>query len=149
MNYSEIEIALQEVPGEISICFSITGCQIKCNGCHSPFLWNKKTGNKLTQEVFENVLNKYQGLASCVLFMGGEWFEKELLNYLTTAKKKGFNTCLYTGRDTINNNLKSQLTWLKTGPWKIDKGGLNSKTTNQKFIEVKSNQILNHLFLKN
>jgi len=149
MNYSEIGIVLQEVPGEISICFSITGCKLKCKGCHSSFLWNENSGTELTQEKFVNTLNKYKGFASCVLFMGGEWCEKELLNNLVIAKRNGFKTCLYTGENNIKKGLKDQLTWIKTGPWNPEKGGLNSKFTNQKYIEVKTNQTLNHLFLKN
>jgi len=149
MNYSEIEIVLQEVPGEVSICFSITGCELKCDGCHSPYLWNKKRGKELSEKVYRNVLNKYKGFASCVLFMGGEWYPRQLKEYLSIAKEMGFNTCLYSGENTIEKQLKTQLTWLKTGSWIESFGGLNSANTNQKFIEVKTNKILNHLFLKN
>ncbi|MFD1292512.1 anaerobic ribonucleoside-triphosphate reductase activating protein [Lutibacter holmesii] len=149
MNYSEIEIVLQEVPGEISICFSITGCGVQCKGCHSSFLWNKHNGTKLTEEVYKSILTKYNGFASCVLFMGGEWCLNELTNYFKIAKNLGFKTCLYTGETEIPKKLKVELTYLKTGPWVESLGGLNSKKTNQKFIEVQTNQILNHLFLKN
>lgn len=149
MNYAEIDIVLQEVPGEISICFSITGCKIKCQGCHSPFLWNEKFGNKLTEELFQNTLLKYQNFASCVLFMGGEWCKDELIQLLNEAKKYGYNTCLYSGEDEVDQQIMKRLTWLKTGPWIETRGGLDSKNTNQQFIEVKTNKILNHLFIKN
>ena len=43
----------------------------------------------------------------------------------------------------------SQLTYLKTGNWQKHLGGLDNKKTNQQFIEVQSNNNLNHLFLKN
>lgn len=146
MKYADISIVLQEVPGEISICFSITGCELKCNGCHSSYLWNKDSGMLLTEEIFTKTLNQYKNLASCILFMGGEWHEKELINYLKLAKSLNFTTCLYTGEEEISTEILNELTWLKTGPWINKLGGLNRSTTNQKFIEVKTNKKLNHLF---
>lgn len=140
---------MQEVPGEVSICFSISGCKLLCEGCHSPYLWKEGAGRLLTEELFNKTLKKYMGLASCVLFMGGEWHKSELLGYLAHAKKQGYNTCLYSGEEEVDEKLLSQLTWIKTGKWKSSLGGLDSTTTNQKFKEVKSNNILNHLFLKN
>lgn len=149
MNYSSIQIVLTEVPGEVSICFSICGCQIRCKGCHSPFLWKEGNGHELTSTLFEETLKKYKGLASCVLFMGGEWHKKELITYLEYAQKAGYKTCLYSGEKQISNEIKQHLTWCKTGEWDADLGGLDSPTTNQEFIEVQTNNKLNHLFLKN
>lgn len=148
MYYYSIQIALQEVPGEVSICFSISGCTIHCEGCHSPFLWKEKNGTELTQPIFESTLKKYEGFASCVLFMGGEWHKDSLISYLEYAQKAGYKTCLYTGEDQIGDDILKHLNWVKTGKWIAKLGGLDSRTTNQKFIEVKSNNILNHLFLK-
>lgn len=146
MNYAEIDIVLQEVPGEISICFSITGCKLKCNGCHSSFLWNEKSGNALTKELFQKTLLKYQKFASCVLFMGGEWCKNELIQLLKEAQEFGYKTCLYSGEEKVDQQIMKYLTWLKTGPWIETCGGLDSKKTNQQFIEVKTNKILNDLF---
>lgn len=149
MYVHNFQIVLQEVPGEISLCFSISGCSIQCKGCHSPFSWKKDNGSILTKQYFLEQLKKYKGIATCVLFMGGEWHEKELIDNLELAKKIGYKTCLYTGQEKVSIQLKKQLTWLKTGKWKEHLGGLDSKNTNQKFIEVKTNKKLNHLFLKN
>ncbi|WP_067144920.1 anaerobic ribonucleoside-triphosphate reductase activating protein [Pseudotamlana agarivorans] len=147
MYYYNMQIALQEVPGQISICFSICGCQLKCQGCHSPFLWKEKNGEKLTQNIYLDILNRYKGLASCVLFMGGEWHAQKLSKYLNIAQKQGYKTCLYTGETTVPKHILDELTWLKTGKWIPELGGLDSKKTNQKFIEVQSNKVLNHLFI--
>lgn len=145
----DFQIALQEVPGEISLCFSISGCQLRCKGCHSPFLWKENTGQKLTLENYNKLLEKYKNYATCVLFMGGEWHPEALEILLISAQKHSYKTCLYTGENSISNNLKQHLNWLKTGPWVEALGGLNSKKTNQKFIEVQTNETLNHLFYKN
>ena len=149
MNYSDLTITMQEVPGEISICFSICGCKLHCKGCHSSYLWNENNGETLTEESFKKTLSRYKNLASCILFMGGEWYEKELINYLKVAKAQNFTTCLYTGKLNVSNKILEQLTWIKTGAWIEELGGLDSQKTNQQFIEVKTNQILNHLFQKN
>ncbi len=147
MYCSNIDIVLQEVPGQISICFSISGCPIRCQGCHSPFLWDEN-GLLLTNDKYIEILNKYKGYANCVLFMGGEWCGAELTDKLKTATEMGFETCLYTGLEQVDKQITQNLTWLKTGPFIKELGGLESPTTNQRFIEVKSNTILNHLFLK-
>ena len=149
MNYSDINIALQEVPGEISISFAITGCALKCEGCHSSYLWNKNNGTLLTEDLYLKTLDQYKNLASCILFMGGEWHEKELINYLKIAQTHNYTTCLYTGEEQISEKILNELTWIKTGPWKKELGGLDSPKTNQLFKEVKTNNKLNHLFLKN
>ncbi|MFB9056934.1 anaerobic ribonucleoside-triphosphate reductase activating protein [Mariniflexile ostreae] len=149
MYFHNMQIVLQEVPGHISICFSISGCTMHCEGCHSPFLWKQKNGQKLTLDIFTSILNQYKGFSDCALFMGGEWHPEELITYLKLAKKKGYKTCLYSGEDHIDPNILAQLDWVKTGKWIAKRGGLDALTTNQKFIEVKSNTILNHLFIKN
>ena len=149
MNYSDIEIVLQEIPGEISICFTITGCALQCQDCHSPYLWKEENGKLLTPKIYNETLTKYKGFASAVLFMGGEWHPKTLKRYLKTAKNMGFKTCLYTGLNSVDSKIMSKLTYLKRGNWKKNLGGLDNKKTNQQFIEVQSNNNLNHLFLKN
>ncbi|WP_299780748.1 anaerobic ribonucleoside-triphosphate reductase activating protein [uncultured Formosa sp.] len=149
MYYTNIQVVLQEVPGEISICLSICGCKLHCKGCHSPMLWKEKHGKKLTSEFFKGLLKKYKGFASCILFMGGEWHETELINYLCLAKTEGYKTCLYSGEQHINKKILNHLTWVKTGRWISELGGLDIASTNQKFIHVQSNKLLNHLFFKN
>ncbi len=149
MNYYDLQVVLQEVPGEISLCFSITGCPLQCEGCHSSFLWKKKNGAPLTKELYSSLLDQYQGLASCVLFMGGEWHHDKLTDMLQIANQKKFKTCLYTGEENVSNDHLEHLTWIKTGKWIPALGGLESKSTNQKFIDVRSNKKLNHLFIKN
>ncbi len=149
MHYYDFHVVLQEVPGEISLCFTISGCPLRCEGCHSPFLWKKGSGEKLTKSMYEDILDRYHGFASCVIFMGGEWYKKELIDHLKYAKEKGYKTCLYTGLEMVDEQILKHLTWIKTGRWDKTLGGLDSKMTNQQFIEVKTKQQLNHLFIKN
>lgn len=149
MRYSEFTVTTQEVPGELSLCFTITGCPLQCRGCHSPYLWKAGSGQVLTDELYEDILQKYQLLASCVLFMGGEWHSRELIDKLMQAREMGYETCLYTGLDSLQDSILQQLTWVKLGPWIARNGGLDSLNTNQRFIRVSTNESLNHLFIKN
>lgn len=146
MNSTRPDIVFQEVPGEISLCFSISGCNIGCKGCHSTELWNEDYGTALTETSFIAWLDKYQQLISCVLFFGGEWHAEQLINLLTIAKQRGLNTCLYSGQKYIDLSITQHLTYLKTGQWHSALGGLNSPSTNQRFINVETGESLNHLF---
>lgn len=144
----DFHVVMQEVPGEISLCFSISGCPLRCEGCHSPFLWKEKYGTPLTFSAYRDILYRYSGFASCVLFMGGEWHPKTLLKFLKYARRNGYKTCLYTGLDAVDPALQAQLTWIKTGRWVASLGGLDAKGTNQRFTHVETGETLNHLFHK-
>lgn len=149
LHFHNIEIVLQEVPNQLSLCFTITGCPLRCKGCHSPYLWKKENGKPLTDELFLDKIEQYDEMVSCILFMGGEWEEKDLIRKLQMAQKRNLYTCLYTGKEDISPIIKKHLTWLKTGAWIAHLGGLESNTTNQKFIELSTGKVLNHLFRKN
>ena len=141
-------VVFQELPNEISLCFSITGCKVGCKGCHSTELWDANAGTELSNAKFEQYLNRYESLISAVVFMGGEW-QPELLNQkLKNAKQRGLKTCLYSGQELVDKCLDKHLDYLKLGPWRQDLGGLESSTTNQRFIELTSGNLLNHLFVK-
>jgi anaerobic ribonucleoside-triphosphate reductase activating protein len=148
MFYYDFQIVLQEVPGEISLCFSICGCKLECKGCHSSYLWKEQNGKILLINTYLETLNIYKDYASCILFMGGEWQSKELIEFLKIAKHKNFKTCLYTGEESVPKDISNELTFLKTGQWKKELGGLESEITNQNFTDVKQNKNLNYLFSK-
>ncbi|MDD4922340.1 MAG: anaerobic ribonucleoside-triphosphate reductase activating protein [Bacteroidales bacterium] len=146
MHYYKKEIVLQEVPGEISLCYFICGCPLRCQGCHSAFTWSENTGHALDIKEYLNTLERYRGYISCVLFMGGEWHEEELTVLLQAARIRKLSTCLYTGLEDIPQALKNELTYLKTGPWISKLGGLDSTETNQKFIQLQTGDCLNDTF---
>lgn len=148
MNIYKYDIVFQEVPNEIAIAFYVCGCPLRCPGCHSPELWTEKTGFSLTEPLFKDILKKYRTRATCVLFLGGEWHPKVLQDYLSIARAEGFLTALYTGLDTLPQPLIKHLDFLKTGPWRADLGGLDSPITNQIFMDLRSNTVLNSYFIK-
>jgi anaerobic ribonucleoside-triphosphate reductase activating protein len=148
MKIYNTDIVLQEVPDEISLSITVSGCRKMCDGCHSPFLWTETNGNNFTLRELEELLEKYKNYISCVVFMGGEWFMDELIVMLKKIKEGGLKTCLYTGEEEIDDKIKENLDFLKTGRWINELGGLNSPTTNQKFTNIKTKQILNKKFQK-
>jgi len=153
MNYSNPQIVFQEVPNEISLAISISGCDLACNGCHSAFTWDENYGKSLSLENIDILLKNYEGLISCFLFYGGEWNIKKLLPLIKYIKNKNLKICLYTGREIseINIELIELLDYLKTGRYLKNLGGLQNKKTNQKFYKINNGIILeelNYLFWK-
>lgn len=143
------QICFQEVPDEVSLAFTITGCPLACTGCHSRDTWDAGKGEALTDAVFKVWLERYQHLITCVLFFGGEWHPDTLLAKLRIARQAGLKTCLYTGMNKVPARLQQHLDYLKTGRWHAELGGLDRATTNQKFVELGSGNLLNFRFQEN
>lgn len=146
MKFYNYEIVFQEVPNEISLCFTITGCKLRCSGCHSSYLWNENNGSELTVDIFQSLITKYNGFISCILFMGGEWEPDSLILFLDIANTHGLKTCLYTGEDYILPEIRNHLTYLKTGKYIKELGGLGSPITNQRFIIASSGEDVSNVF---
>lgn len=149
LRFSNEQIVWQEVPNETSLAFSFNGCPLGCKGCHSTELWCAGRGTILTAEYLQQRLAQYHGLISCVLFMGGEWHSEQLAPLLQLVRANGLATCLYTGLEAheVPAHLLPFLTYLKTGRWIAERGGLNSLTTNQRFTDLRTGENLNHLFV--
>lgn len=80
--------------------------------------------------------------------MGGEWLPDVLRRMLEVVREAGLKSCLYTGleREELSAGLLPYLTFLKTGHWRPELGGLDSPTTNQRFIRIHTDENLMHLF---
>lgn len=128
-------VVLQEVPGEVSIAWAVQGCKQGCSNCSYKSL-EKYGTEELTIKRFESILEDNMGLATCVVWMGGEW-EDDFIEYLHRAKSLGYKNCLYTGMRLLSEvpqNILSCLDYCKVGKW--EGKGLNDPDTNQKFWEV-------------
>lgn len=138
--FSDYEITVQDVPDEIALTISLSGCPLHCKGCHSQFTWDSKYGEELTDEKFKTLLSKNKHI-SCVLFYGGEWQIERLLELIKIAKEFNLKTCLYTGLileeiKQTKQQLLDILDYIKVGRWIQEKGGLNKKNTNQRFYKI-------------
>ena len=65
------------------------------------------------------------------------------------ARAAGLKTCLYTGLDDVPSAIRAELTFLKTGAWRRERGGLDDPATNQRFIRTADGEVLNQLFWRN
>ena len=142
------DIAFQEVPNEVSLILSISGCPARCVGCHSIDLWKDKNGVFLSEELFLSYLKMYEGLLTCVCFFGGEWQKEQLIKLLRIARSHNLKTCLYSGEKGIPEDIEMHLTYLKLGPWIESLGGLESIHTNQRIMNLETGEVLNHYFWK-
>lgn len=146
LNAFEPRVVLQEVPGEVSLAWLISGCPLACPGCHSQHSWDPAAGTLLTAERLQGWLERYRGLLTCVLFFGGEWDRDALLPLLRQVRRQGLKTCLYTGRERVSRTLSAELDYLKIGAWVAQLGGLDSRHSNQRLICLHSGRSLNHHF---
>jgi anaerobic ribonucleoside-triphosphate reductase activating protein len=138
MRYACHTVGALEVPGEISLIYTITGCPLRCRGCHSADLRSPEAGRLLEKEDFAAELKLYDGLASCVCFLGGEWEPDELIEWLRDARAHGYKTCLYTGRSTVDDRIAVELDYVKLGPFVPELGGLDAPGTNQRFLNLRT-----------
>ena len=121
----------REVPGEITLGISISGCTIRCKGCHSRELWEDK-GTPLDVETLCGLLNQHNGI-TCLLLLGGEHDIGALTELFMYAHKR-VKTAWYCGLDRLPKQhlgIMQYLDWIKLGHFDIELGGLDSPTTNQ------------------
>lgn len=149
LKYLYTKEVFAEVPGEISLGISISGCPIHCIGCHSRELWEDK-GTLLTIEELERLLDKHKGI-TCLCLLGGEGDIDSLTELFQYAYKK-VKTAWYCGLDLIPKSklgIIQYLDFLKLGHYDQELGALDSITTNQRFykIEHKGNGEYNNIDL--
>ena len=142
--FSHKQVVFQEVPGEVSLSFSVSGCNLKCHGCHSAFTWDAEYGEPLTTEVLIENLNKYKDLITCVLFFGGEWRTDYLLKLFSIVKDRGLKVALYTGSEVfeLDHSLVDTCDLLKVGRYVAELGGLQSPSTNQRFLRREGSELV-------
>lgn len=141
LKYLYCKEIFKEVPGEITLGISISGCQIRCNGCHSRELWEDK-GIILGMTEFQWLLNQHTGI-TCVCLFGGEHDIDSLIELFMYAHKR-VKTAWYCGLDRIPDNKKGilqYLDYLKLGHYDQELGGLDSLTTNQKLYLVNNGKL--------
>ena len=136
------QITFQEIPDEICLSLHIAGCPLRCEGCHSSDAWAKTKGTPFAVMQFRQILDRYAAALTCVVFLGGEWHETELVQLLAHARSRNLKTALYTGLDDVSEQLKSRLDYLKTGRWLPHRGGLDSPNTNQRLIDLQTGKLI-------
>ena len=136
LKYIYCKEVFSEVPGEISLGISISGCRQHCYGCHSRELWEDK-GTSLTIDELQSLLDKHKGITT-LLLLGGEADIDSLIELFQYAYKK-VKTAWYCGLDLIPKDklgIVQYLDFLKIGHYDQELGGLTSPTTNQRFYKI-------------
>lgn len=149
MKFSSVQVVFQEVPNEISLAFQIVGCPLRCPGCHSSDLWTSQHGRLLNIDSLMSEVNKYRNSISCVLYLGGEWEADELIRQLERIQSCGLKTALYTGLELaqVSSEILKRLDYIKYGPYDALLGPLSSPNTNQRLVNLKTNENLNRYFI--
>lgn len=142
LKYSNAVVTFVEIPTEVTLCINITGCPIKCEGCHSPHLW-EDTGEELTPVVLSDLIAKNEGITA-VSLMGGDANPEEIYNLAKCIKNNtNLKVCWYSGEYLRKDFPKEYFDYLKTGPYNKELGGLDNMTTNQRFYKIRLKEIKN------
>ena len=95
-------------------------------------------GDKLLEN-FLKIVQLYLSYATCICFLGeGEntiYEHREFYEMTEIAGRYNLKTCLYCGRDTDIEEWMNIFDFVKLGSYREDLGGLDSPSTNQRFLE--------------
>jgi len=141
LKYANAQVVFQEFPGETTLAINISGCPNHCPDCHSPYLW-KDEGTPLTVDALTGLIEPYKDTITCVGFMGGDQ-NIRALHYLIDAVKPtypGLKFGWYSGRNHWTDNIIEPFDYVKFGPYKKERGGLDNPTTNQIMLKRIANE---------
>lgn len=136
LKYLYNQIIFSEIPNEVTLGISISGCTIRCPACHSRELWEDK-GTPLTIEELDRLLNENKG-ATCLLLLGGER-DIDYLIFLFQHIYGKIKTAWYCGLDLVPKDklgIMQYLDYIKIGHYDDELGGLASPTTNQRLYSI-------------
>ncbi len=133
MKFDSYDITYKEIPDEVSLSISVSGCPFECSGCHSPHL-RKDIGTDIWSVI--ELIEKYSEHITVVCFLGHgglyDTIEFEKLLGLLSGLFPGLEFALYSGFDHMFEGFKPYLKYYKIGRYIKELGGLESETTNQK-----------------
>lgn len=155
-------ITLAELPDRIAVYLELGNCLLECEGCHSNHLWYSKNpiteADKMThlKDIIDYVWQQKKKGADAVVIMGGSHNKMCITNLIKLIKAcyvflpVGLYVGLEDNSELVKDVLKKipELTWLKTGGYKKELGGLDSPKTNQKFYRRnEEEEWVDHSFL--
>ena len=153
LRFVNYNIVFQEVPGEVTLAINLSNCPNRCTGCHSPYL-QENTGLVLDNNILNKLLEKYGNTITCVCFMGGDASPKKVEQcsvFLRNQTNERIKTAWYSGKNYFPKDCSLQnFDYIKLGAYIEQLGGLDSKTTNQRFYRIDNGKMINMtgMFLK-
>lgn len=139
LRYANYCTTFREVPDEISLCINISGCKIRCMGCHSRYLWDEM-GQYLDFSALKALIRMHNGI-SCVCLMGGDHEFESILELGKVIKKCGLKAAWYSGKDILDDKALEVFDYIKVGRFIETLGGLDSSNTNQKMLKIEKDKI--------
>ena len=131
LKYYNFDIVFQEIPDEVTLAVNITNCPHRCQDCHSPHLHND-IGHVLNEAEVDALLKKYGKQITCFCFMGGDATPQDVEHLAAYVRQKSrLKVAWYSGNSQLPQNF-SKFDYVKVGPYLPGKGGLKSRTTNQR-----------------
>lgn len=140
-------ITLNEVPDKVSFFIELGSCTQRCKGCHSKELWEEVKEPTSLDVLLKEAEEAIDKGANAIVLMGGtcNGLNIKELSTILQALSEIAPTCLYSGSDDqrLNHFLaeNTNITWIKTGSYKEELGGLSSPTTNQRFYRKEYEEI--------
>lgn len=138
IRYVNTGVVFQEVPDEVTLSINISNCPCHCIGCHSKYLW-EDIGEPLNYLAIDDMLRKYGDDITCVGLMGGDANPLEVNDMAAYIKSKNerLKVAWYSGRHEVAEGIDLRnFDFIKLGPYIESRGGLDKRTTNQKFFRV-------------
>lgn len=148
MKYVDTMVTFSEIPCEITLCVNISGCKIRCEDCHSAYLW-QDIGTALTFKKIDDMIASNDGI-TCMCIMGGSDYAAlvQIMRRIKSYYK--IKTAWYTGEDNLNPYILQNLqffNFIKVGRYDERRGPLTSNTTNQIFYEVVNGNLVDRTSL--
>ena len=140
-------ITLNEVPDRVAFFIELGSCTQRCKGCHSKELWEEVKEPTSLDVLLKEAEKAIDKGANAIVLMGGtcNGLLTEELYIILQALSEIAPTCLYSGSDDQKLNCffaeNTNITWIKTGSYKEELGGLSSPTTNQRFYRKEYEEI--------
>ena len=135
-------ITAAEIPNKLAVYFEVGNCIQDCPACHSEHLRGITEDFMLLDDIKRYASVHINLGANAIVIMGGTTNIGMTTTKLRTLINELENiapVCLYSGSDDAESDkelaLETDLTWLKTGSYKEELGGLLNAATNQRFYK--------------
>ena len=137
LKYVNTGVGFQEILYEVNLFINLSNVPCRCPGCHSQSLW-ENIGIQLSAMVLDRRVRQYADDITCIGFMGGD-SEPEYVNTLARFLRREYPEMRiewYSGRGKLSPKVeKTNLDYVKLGPYIAEKGCLKDRTTNQRLYK--------------
>lgn len=138
LKYYNYDVVFSEIPGHVTLAVNITGCPLRCPGCHSPMM-REDIGEPLDCNSLKQLLERYVPGVTCVCFMGGDSSPDSVMALARYAKRlyPSLKTGWYSGSErSVSKEDFLVMDYIKVGPYIQSRGPLTNPDTNQRMYRM-------------